>query len=348
MPGADSAVDAPLLSVIVIGRNEGERLSACLTSVRAINDIGGGVELIYVDSASCDDSVPRARALGARVLVVQPARPCAAVGRNAGLRVARGRFVLFLDGDTQVHPAFAREALARMRDPSVAVVWGHRRELRPQDSIYNRVLDLDWVFPPGETPYCGGDAMMRASALQASGPFDETLIAGEEPELCRRIRAAGFRILHIDRPMTVHDLAIHRFAQYWRRAFRSGHAFAEVACRFRSSADPLWAAESRRNLLHAGTLGAVPALAAVATGAGAGVAPLAISGLAAATLVARSALRCRWKGGSLATRFAYAAHSHLQQIPIAAGQLAFHLDRLRGRRRGLVEYKAATHKVPTP
>jgi glycosyltransferase involved in cell wall biosynthesis len=75
----------------VIGRNEGDRLIACLQSVQAMEPIGGGVEIIYVDSASTDQSVARAEALGVRVLRVNPERPTAAIGRNAGWRAARRR-----------------------------------------------------------------------------------------------------------------------------------------------------------------------------------------------------------------------------------------------------------------
>jgi glycosyltransferase involved in cell wall biosynthesis len=333
---------APLISVVVIGRNEGERLVRCLASVAAVSNAGADLEMIYVDSGSTDDSVANARRAGAVIRTVQPIRPCAAVGRNAGLEAARGRFVLFLDGDTILHPDFARRALAHAADPSVAVVWGHRRELRPQDSIYNRVLDLDWVFPTGETAYCGGDALMRREVLAQVGGFDETLIAGEEPELCRRIRGAGCRILHIDAPMTGHDLAIRKFSQYWRRAFRSGHAYAELATRFAHTADPLWRAEAARSALHGGAVLALPLAAMAGAAAFSSAVPVALLGAAVAAVVARSAVRARWKDPSLATRLAYATHSHLQQLPILAGQMAFHLDRLRGRRRALIDYKEGT------
>ena len=330
---------APLVSVVVIGRNEGERLVRCLASVAAASDAGTDIETIYVDSGSTDDSVANALRAGAIVRTVRPKRPCAAVGRNAGLNAARGRFVLFLDGDTILHPGFARLALAHAADPSVAVVWGHRRELRPQDSVYNRVLDLDWVFPTGETAYCGGDALMRREVLAQVGGFDETLIAGEEPELCRRIRGAGYRILHIDAPMTGHDLAIRHFSQYWRRAFRSGHAYAELASRFAGTEDPLWQAEAARSARHGAALIALPLAAVCASSMFASGAPIALLGAAAAALLARSARRARWKDPSLRTRLAYAAHSHLQQLPILAGQIAFRLDRMRGRRRALIDYK---------
>ena len=77
--------------------------------------------------------------------------------------------------------------------------------------------------------------------------FDESLIAGEEPEMSRRLRQLDWKIQHIDAPMTLHDLAITRFSQYWRRSERAGFAYASVAERYRNTSDPFWSAEVKRN-----------------------------------------------------------------------------------------------------
>ena len=99
-------MSTPVLSVVVIGRNEGARLERCLQSIRAMEKPDGEVEIIYVDSASTDGSPQLAESFGAKVIVVQPKRPTAALGRNAGWRAASAPFVLFLDGDTILHPRF--------------------------------------------------------------------------------------------------------------------------------------------------------------------------------------------------------------------------------------------------
>ncbi|UHD18702.1 glycosyltransferase [Thiocapsa bogorovii] len=327
------------LSVVIIGRNEGSRLVRCLRSVQAIRGVRGTIEIIYVDSDSKDGSAERARALGAQVIMVHPQRPSAALGRNAGWRAAQAPVILFLDGDTILDPDFVASALPLLKDSNVAVVWGHRRELHPEASIYNRVLDLDWVYPPGPSEFCGGDALMRRAALDEVNGFDESLIAGEEPELCRRLRTLGYRIEHIDQPMTLHDLAITRWEQYWRRAERAGHAYAEVAARFRNSDYPLWSAEARRNWIHASIL-----ILAIPGGIAAAVVleslwPLLLPIVFYLALIVRTARRVEWKEPSPLTRLLYGVHSHLQQIPILFGQIGFYLDRRAGRRRRLIEYK---------
>lgn len=342
---ADTLSPLPLVSVVVIGRNEGERLMHCLDAIERCDRSRCRLEVIYVDSNSSDGSPQRAAARGVQVLQVQPLRPSAALGRNAGWQAAQGEFVLFLDGDTELQPDFVSQALATMEQSNVAICWGHRRESRPEQSWYVQVLDLDWIYPPGDTEFCGGDALMRRAVLQQVQGFDEQLIAGEEPEMCRRIRAAGHRIVHLDLPMTRHDLAVTTWSAYWRRAFRTGHAYAEVSARFRHSQDPLWLRESRRNLVHGAVLLSAPLLLLLvwvllpvlwAMGLS------ATGGLMALLLLARTAHRCAWKSSDRAVCWRYAVHSHLAQIPILFGQLAQKRDARRGRRRQLIEYKVPT------
>lgn len=329
----------PMISVVVIGRNEGQRLVRCLRSVKAAVTDGMSLELIYVDSDSSDGSAELACACGARVLHVKPTRPSAAQGRNAGWRVAAGQYVLFLDGDTILERNFLHHALQEIgTSQEIGVVWGHRREIALEVSLYNRVLDLDWIYPPGDTDFCGGDALFKRDILERSGGFDDTLIAGEEPELCARLRAMGYRIRHIDVPMTGHDLAITQWRQYWRRAERAGHAYSEISERFADTPSPLWLRESRRNYWHGSMI--ICGLATIVVSLISGVFALTVAALlAAGTIVVRTALRARWKQASPRTLLAYAIHSHLQQLPILWGQLAWHLARRRGQARRLIEYK---------
>lgn len=336
-----SQAERPAVSVVVIGRNEGDRLVRCLQSIRDMTPIGGPVEILYVDSDSTDGSPARAAELGARVIEVHPTRPSAAIGRNAGWREARADVVLFLDGDTILDPNFVADSIGEFASEKVAAVWGHRREIHPEASIYNRVLDLDWVYAPGETEFCGGDALMRRSALERVEGFDDELIAGEEPDLCRRFRAKGFVILHVDRAMTGHDLAITRFSQYWKRAERAGHAYAEVAARFRGTDMPLWDTEVRRNRIHGAVLIALTLGSIVGSLLLQSIWPAVLGFGLLAALIVRTASRIGWKSSDPTTRLLYAAHSHLQQIPILVGQIRFERDRRAGRRRGLIEYKEA-------
>ncbi len=331
----------PVLSVVVIGRNEGERLRRCLQSVRDMRNPGGDVEVIYVDSASTDNSVALAESFGARVLAVKPKRPTAALGRNAGWRVATAPLVLFLDGDTILHPSFVFDSIPDLADPTVVAVWGHRREIHPEASIFNRLLDLDWIYKPGLTEFCGGDVLFRRSALEAVNGYDESLIAGEEPEMCRRLRGLGHTILHVDRPMTGHDLAMTKWSQYWKRATRAGYAYAEVSSRFRGTGLPFWEDDVVRNRNRALTMIAAAAVAVIGSVVFMSPMPALVVAAFYTLLAVRSAWKVRWKSSDVWTLLGYGIHSHFQQLPIYFGQLQYELDRRKGTSRGLIEYKGA-------
>ncbi len=236
------------VGAVVIGRNEGSRLVSCLASLR------GEVEhLVYVDSGSTDGSVAAACDQGAEVVELDMSLPfTAARARNAGLARLRTSapdvdLVQFLDGDCDLVSGWieiARTAL--LADPGLAVVCGRRREKFPEVSVWNRSIDREWDTPTGEVEACGGDALMRLSALEAVDGYREDLIAGEEPEMCYRMRQKGWRIHRIDAEMTRHDAAITRFAQWWKRARRAGHSYAELAALHGRDREGLRVAETRR------------------------------------------------------------------------------------------------------
>ena len=333
-------MSSPLISIVVIGRNEGDRLARCLQSVRDIVPPGGEVELIHVDSQSTDGSPNIALNFNAKVLVVTPDHPTAAWGRNAGWRAASAPFVLFLDGDTILDRHFLLDTIHEFNDHKVAVVWGHRREINTEASIYNRVLDLEWIYPDDHEAFCGGDAIMRRSVLEEMGGFDETLIAGEEPDLCTRMRSAGYEIKHVDRPMTGHDLAITSFSQYWRRAFRTGHAYAEVSQRYKNTPVPIWQDEVRHNFIHGGALFSL--VSVILVGLFFKSLILIASPIFIVTAFAyRTAWRFRWRTTDPKLGFIYGLHSHFQKIPIFLGQIQYFLNRRKGRRHHLIEYKEA-------
>jgi glycosyltransferase involved in cell wall biosynthesis len=236
------------LLTVVIGRNEGERLKRCLLSVRPYTST-----VVYVDSGSTDGSVDFAKSIGVHVVSLEAGHPfTAARARNLGWRAARqlepgARFVQFVDGDCEVDSAWlttAKDFLAT--HPETAVVCGRRRERYPQASIYNSLCNIEWDTPIGQATACGGDAMMRLAVLESVDGYNDELIAGEEPDLCLRMRKKSHLIHRIDAEMTLHDANIHHFKQWWRRAMRGGYAYAEGAWRYGQSPERHWVTEVRR------------------------------------------------------------------------------------------------------
>ncbi|MCI0911573.1 MULTISPECIES: glycosyltransferase family 2 protein [Pseudomonas] len=321
------------IGVVVIGRNEGLRLERCLASLAGRAD-----KVVYVDSGSTDGSVQRASALGVEVLTLDMSRPfTAARARNEGFACLQRalpavRLVQFVDGDCEVDAGWLATARAFLdAHPQVAVVCGRRRERFPQHSVYNWLCDLEWDTPVGETKACGGDALMRVDAFVAVAGYRSALIAGEEPELCVRLRAAGWKVWRLAAEMTLHDAAMTRFGQWWRRSVRAGYAYAEGACLHGAPPERHWLRESRRAWLWGLGIPLLVALASVWAG------PWALWLLLVYPL---QMLRLARRGGRSARENAVqAAFLVLGKFPEMLGQMRFVLNRYTAGNPALIEYK---------
>jgi GT2 family glycosyltransferase len=324
------------IGAVAIGRNEGDRLRRCLASLSA------HAAVVYVDSGSVDGSAEFARKQGAEVVELDVSLPfTAARARNSGFKrlaeiapvVAPGlAFVQFVDGDCELNADWPQIALDFLQThPRVAAVAGRRRERHPERSVYNWLCDREWDRPAGEARELGGDMMVRMDAFAATGGFRDDLIAGEEPELCVRLRAKGWSVWRLGAEMTLHDAAMTRLAQWWRRTLRGGYAFAQGAYLHGAGKDRHWVWEARRAWLW----GVFLPLACLSSGlllGGWGWAAWLIYPLQ----VLRQALR---SPGSLADRATLALFQVLARFPEGLGQLRFLRDRLLGRTGRLIEYK---------
>ncbi len=330
---ADHRPPLAQVAVVAIGRNEGERLRACLRSV-----VDTAALVVYVDSGSTDDSVAMARALGAEVLTLDLSVPfTAARARNTGWRHVRQRapevsLVQFVDGDCAVVDGWLQRAADFLTShPDVAAVCGRRRERHPEQSIYNQLCDMEWDAPVGEARACGGDVMMRIAAVEAVGGYRDSLIAGEEPELCVRLRAAGWRVWRLADEMTAHDAAMTRISQWWKRSMRAGFTFAEGVHLHGAPPERHRVRESRRAWVWG--LG-IPLVAIVAAAV---VGPWALLLLAFYPV---QVLRLYFSfGGPPRLRAWRALFLVLGKFAEACGQLKFLALRLSGAQARLIEYK---------
>lgn len=336
-------VDQSLIGVVVIGRNEGDRLKRCLRSLRADCPV-----IVYVDSGSTDGSVEFARSLDVSVVELDLSKPFTmARGRNTGFRKLCDdypdiEFVQFVDGDCEVATGWISAAvLALVSSPEVVAVCGRRREQAPQASKFNLLCDLEWDKPPGEAQSCGGDAMYRAGPLKHVGGFNEQMIAGEEGELCFRLRDQGWKVLRIEHEMTRHDAAITRWSQWVKRATRGGHAFAEGAFLHGRSQERYNIRPTRSALLW-GAL--VPVLSLLILLTGCIVSPVFLIGLTIPALgyltlgyrIYRQNLR---QGRPPHLSLMSACFCLLAKIPEAVGVIRFWWNHLTGKRSQLIEYK---------
>lgn len=323
------------VGAVVIGRNEGERFQRCLRSLR-----GQVAPIVYVDSGSTDGSIEHARELGVEVVELDTSLPfTAARARNAGFSRLKQlapdlALVAFVDGDCEVDPSWMPAAEAFLdQNATYGVVCGRRRERFPDASVYNYLCDVEWNTPVGDADSCGGDAMIRVEAFAGVGGFNPSLIAGEEPELCVRLRAADWKVYRLDHEMTLHDANVTRFSQWWTRSMRAGHAFAEVSAMHDDASSRRRATKSVKTLAWALVL----PLTAVAFS-------FATNGLSLALFLlyplntARIAARVRREGE--ARPWTVATFLMLSKFPEALGWLRYQTGRLTGKRSAIIEYKA--------
>jgi len=320
------------VGVVAIGRNEGTRLKRCIESLSAATLV------VYVDSGSRDGSAQWVSDQGIMVYDLDLSLPfTAARARNAGLRrlleIAPDLpYVQFVDGDCELVETWLQRAVSFMEThPEVAALSGRLRERFPNRSVYNWLCDREWDGPVGEVRACGGIAMMRTIAIEAIGGYRDDMIAGEEPELCIRLRASGWRVWRLDADMALHDAAMTRFVQWWRRSMRAGYGDACGAYLHGASPERHRVWESRRAWLWGAWLPFACLLIGMVFG------PL---GWAAWTIYPLQGLRQTLRNhGPPGDRVLLALYQVLARFPEVCGQIKFHRDRVLGRHARLIEYK---------
>lgn len=323
------------LAVVAIGRNEGNRLKVCLESVLTS---GVALKVVYVDSGSTDGSADVARGLGCVVVDLDMAVPfTAARARNEGWARALKcmpnlTHIQFVDGDCELMSGWLQTALNFLgQHQDVAAVCGRTSERYPQRSIYNQLCDIEWDAPVGAAKSCGGNVLLRADALLAAGGYRASLIAGEEPELCVRLRAAGWCIWRLDHAMVVHDANMLHFGQWWTRSRRAGYAFAEGAELHGAPPERHWVRESRSVWLWGASVPAMTVVMVTLFGYWALILLLVYP-----LQILRIYLRARH---SVPSAGWYATFLVLGKLPAVLGQFKFLLNRLQGKHAALIEYK---------
>ncbi len=325
------------VGLVAIGRNEGERLRQCLTSA-----IAQASHVVYVDSGSTDHSVTIAKSLGVEVVNLDLSIPfTAARARNAGFErllqlLPDLDYVQFMDGDCELVQGWIEEAVKTLdTQTDTAVVCGRRRERYPKQSIYNTLCDIEWDTPVGEASACGGDALMRVTAFRQVNGFNPTLIAGEEPELCVRLRQQGWKIFRIDAEMTLHDAQMQKFSQWWKRFERAGHAYAEGAWLHGKSPERHWTRECR-SIWFWGLL--MPIIGLLFIPPSHGFSLLLVCGLYLLSLY-KTYRYGQHRGLRSKDAAMYGMSCVLGKFPNVQGQIMFHQSRLMGKEKQLIEYK---------
>lgn len=331
---------------VIIGRNEGTRLRKCIDSVKPhIRNI------VYVDSGSTDGSVEHAKSIGIDVIKLDMSHPfTAARARNEGFfHLIQSHsdidYVQFVDGDCELSDSWLKQAKATFSQyEDLAVVCGRRRERFPDASIYNRFCDIEWNTPIGETNACGGDSLMKVTPLLEAGGFNPTLIAGEEPELCVRLRLAGWKIRRIKSEMTLHDADIHKFSQWWKRAVRTGHAYAEGYTLHGKSTLRHYARPIRSIFIWGCIAPLLMLISLVSTiWMPWSLLMTMVCLLGYAKIITHSYHDGRDRGGDASSALLYGLSTALAKFPQLIGAMKYYINRQLGKASTLIEYKVSGH-----
>jgi len=222
------------LAIVIVSTNEAHWLGRCLPSV--FDHAGDArLDVIVVDNSSTDGTRELVESSFPAARVVSSPNRGFAYGNNRGVEQAAARYVLLLNPDTEIvqgtigelislldaRPAVGLAGVRQItadgtlwptvrRFPSVTRALGEaflseRWPVRPAWAG-ERVLDHDAYDREGECDWTSGSFMLaRREAFLSAGLLDErSFIYSEEPDLCLRIKRAGWQVRHLPQMTIVH------------------------------------------------------------------------------------------------------------------------------------------------
>ena len=219
----------PRISVIIPTYNRANIVGDAISSV--LNQTFTDFELIVIDDGSTDETGEVVRAYAdPRLRYIRQVNRGVSAARNAGLGIATGQFIAFLDSDDCYLPEKLACQLARWdQDPTIGLIYGQyygttasgleRKLLRACDSQLR--LEQLLLGPAFHT----STLLIQRSWLDQVGGFDERLKVGEEWELSLRLALAGCRMVCVPQPVAEVRL---QSASLTRETYRHGKSVTAV------------------------------------------------------------------------------------------------------------------------
>ena len=205
--GARARPRPSLVSIVVKTLNEEHNIARTLSSIDAATR-GLPVEVIVADSLSTDRTVEIALRHGAKVVqLIDPTERCCGVGAQLGFQVARGEFVMILDGDMELVVGFIEQALDAFGcDSRLAGVGGQIVEMSVENRVFvNRLQHNRALTAIGDVDRLDMGGLYRAAALNGVGYFTHRgLHSCEELELGCRLKADNWRLARLATPSIRH------------------------------------------------------------------------------------------------------------------------------------------------
>lgn len=194
-----------VLSVCVIGRNEGRNLAACGASLRQLDGLGIAYETLFVDSASTDNSVAIARTCFDTVVCLAASPDLnAGAARHAGTLRCSGKWILYMDGDMELSPEIL---------PAIASLVQRNAVDEGLCAYTENVYDdgtRDLIEYKGNQPgkpcrMIGGTSLLPRNRVLEAGNWSCALYAYEESELYSRLLASNTKVIWYDCRLVLHN-----------------------------------------------------------------------------------------------------------------------------------------------
>jgi GT2 family glycosyltransferase len=244
------------LSVVVIGYNSWGYLERNLASLHFLRN-NFCVEIIYIDNASTDETLPRIRQLYPDIIRIENKENAGvSIARNQGIRRAAGRYIWLLDSDTEITESSLIKMLAFMdTHPDVGLcgckMYGQDGQVQEScrkfpslsrkfrsalaifaGKLFNRKnfflqkdYNVDLEFPFEVDYVIGACQLIRKEALEKIGLLDEAIFYGpEDADFCLRMKQAGYKVYYLPQTSIYHAyqrISSHKiFSKITRKHFQ--------------------------------------------------------------------------------------------------------------------------------
>ena len=218
----------PLVSVVVLNFNGKVLLGRCLTSI--FNSDCKSLEIIVVDNGSVDGSIeftkkefgndPRLK------IILNESNLGVAEGHNVGIRHSRGKYIAFLDNDTQISSKWFNELVKALEsDPTIGAVQSKIMLMDKKNTFDSTGGFIDYYGISCERGNCIQDIgqyeniseifhskcsamIIRRKVLDEIGFFDSRYFTHyDDTDLCWRVRLRGYRVLYIPTTFAYHNVS---------------------------------------------------------------------------------------------------------------------------------------------
>jgi N-acetylglucosaminyl-diphospho-decaprenol L-rhamnosyltransferase len=253
----------PRVTIVIVAHSERDELERCLGSIR--DHAGMPVQVVLIDNASTDDSVPWVRKNQPEVEIVELEENIGVAARQYGLERARAPLTMFLDSDAALtagalpamvaaldqHPDWGligprlvgddgRLQLSSRRFPPLSLPLARRPPLSRwlEDSRLVRrhlMADVDHDLVRPVLYVLGACQIFRTELAGAAGPFADWIFLGpDDADWCFRLRDAGGEVVYFPEATVVHTYRRRTaVSPLSRTALRQLLAFAAFQWRYR-------------------------------------------------------------------------------------------------------------------